>query len=379
VIWSKSAITDKSVQCEDEITPTCFVILEEGDFPRETKKVTVSFTIPEAAYGTNFVQYQRFGRDSTYGFSFLVTPNIIVSPSPCTPQSTVTVKGTGFPAKNDDIKVSFDGVDTGMSVYTNDLGTFTGQFTVPDTIAGNHQFKAYDEGLSFGSDITANVQVKPAISMQPEHPEVGSEVTVSGRGFAGKSLVSIKYDDAVVSNSPTTTDTGNFTEKFTVPNSSADNHVITAKDKAGNVATYGLPLESTPPQTPTPISPVGQRFGWFGSQPVLFTWTPVSDSSGITYVLEVDKKLTFFPLEPGMRKTGLTDTSTVINLPPGTYYWHVKAIDGAGNESDWALAPDSFQVGFFSGIYLAIGALLFVIIFVFIVRAFFRRVRDYYK
>jgi hypothetical protein len=355
-------------------------VVKEGEIPRDTKEVTITFTIPETPYGTNFVQFIRSWRpESPKGFSFQVLPNITTAPSKCTPQSTVTVKGTGFPAKNDDIKVMFDGVETGMSVYTNELGSFTCQFTVPETVAGNHQFKAYDENISFGSDITANLQVGPTISLQPQHPEVGSEVTLTGKGFAGKSLVSIKYDSIAVSNSPTTTDSGSFSEKFTVPDSSADTHVITATDKAGNVATYGLPLESTPPPAPNTISPVQERFGWFGSQPVAFTWSPVSDPSGITYILEVDKSLRFFPLAPGMRKTGLTTPNTVMTLPPGTYYWRVKAIDGAGNESDWSLSPYPFQVGFFSGIYLAIGALIFVIIFIFIIRAFFRRVREYYK
>jgi hypothetical protein len=114
-----------------------------------------------------------------------------VNPTNCIPESTVTVKGTGFPAKNSDIQVMFDGVDTGMSVRTNDLGTFTGQFTVPETVAGSHQFKAYDENLSFGDEITSSLHVGPTISLQPQHPEVGSEVTVTGKGFAGKRLVSL--------------------------------------------------------------------------------------------------------------------------------------------------------------------------------------------
>jgi hypothetical protein len=382
ITWSKSAITKDSIECKDEISPTCYVVIKEGEFPRDTKEVTVSFTIPEAAYGNNYVQFLRTWRpENPYGFSFQVLPSISVSPTNCIPNSTVTVKGTGFPASNHDIKVMFDGADTGMSVSTNDLGTFTGQFKVPETVAGSHQFKAYDENLSFGNDndLTASLKVTPTIGLQPQHPDIGSEVTVNGNGFAGNSLVSIKYDNIVVSNSPTTTDTGNFTEKFTIPDSSANNHVITATDKAGNIATYGLPLESTPPPAPGPISPQQERFGWFGSQPVLFTWSNVSDPSGITYVLEVDKSLLFFPLAPGMRKTDLTQPSTVMTLPPGTYYWRVKAIDGAGNESDWSLSPYPFQVGFFSGIYLAIGALIFIIVFIFIIRAFFRRVREYYK
>jgi hypothetical protein len=305
-----------------------------------------------------------------------------VTSSTCTPHSTVTIKGTGFPAKDKDIKVSFDGKDTSLSILTSALGSFTGEFTIPETMAGNHEFKAIDESMYFG-DVTASLQVGPTISLQPEHPDIGSEVTLTGCGFAARSTVAIKYDDIAVSNSPVTDDTGNFTEKFTVPESSTGNHVITATDRAGNVATYGLPLkgglEGTAPSVPTPTSPVDERFGWFGSQPVIFTWTDCTDPSGITYIVEVDNSLRFFPLEPGMRKTGLTNPNCIMTLSPGTYYWRVKAIDGAGNESEWSLSPYPFQVGFFSGLYLAVGAVIFLIIFIFIVRAFFRRVREYYK
>jgi hypothetical protein len=351
----------------------------KGEFPRETQDVTVSFTIPEAAYGTNFVQYMRNWRpENPYGFSFSVEPSLSVTPTTVTPRSTVTIKGTGFPAKNKEIKVSFDGNDTKMSLYSNEVGTFTGQFTIPETMAGSHRFQATVSNLSVG-DITANLQVDPAIKLEPEQPEIGSEVTLTGWGFAAKSKVTIKYDDIAISNSPTTSDTGNFTDKFTVPESSSDNHVITATDRAGNVATFGLPLEGTAPTVPTPISPVDQRYGWFGAQPVAFSWTSVSDPSGITYTVEVDNSLRFFPLEPGMRKTGLTAPNCVMNLEPGTYYWRVKAIDGAGNESEWSLSPYPFQVGFFSGLYLAVGAFIFLIVFIFILRAFFRRVREYYK
>ena len=116
----------------------------------------------------------------------------------------------------------------------------------------------------------------------------------------------------------------------------------------------------------------------FGAQLITFTWTDVFDPSGVTYIMEIDDNLSFFPLEPGMRKTGLTKPTCTMRLAPGTYYWRVKSIDGAGNESDWALSPYRFQVGFFSTWYLVIGGIIFAIIFVFIVRAFLRRVREYY-
>jgi hypothetical protein len=354
-------------------------VVTKGEVPRNTTKIDVTFTIPEASFGVNYVQLLRGWRpDSPYGFTFSVLPGLAVTPPSCTPRSTVTIKGTGFPAKNKDIKVSFDGNDTKLSIITSELGSFTGEFTIPDTMAGNHEFKAIDENLSFG-DIAANLQVGPTISLQPEQPEIGAEVTLTGCGFAARSTIAIKYDDIAVSNSPTTSDTGNFTDKFIVPESSTDTHFITATDRAGNVATFGLPLEGTAPSVPNPISPAQERFGWFGSQPVIFTWSEVSDPSGITYSLEIDNSLRFFPLEPGMRKTGLTKPNCVMRLEPGTYYWRVKAIDGAGNESEWSLSPYPFQVGLFSGLYLAGGAVIFVIVFIFIVRAFFRRVREYYQ
>jgi hypothetical protein len=379
IIWSKTSFSTETVECSQDISTGCYTVVTTGEYPRDTKKLTFSFIIPEAAYGPNFLQFQRNWRpDKPYGFSFSVTPDIKVAPSTATPHSTITISGTGFPAKDKYVKVTFDGNETDLSILTGERGSFTAQFTIPDTMAGNHQFTAYNENLSLG-DVTANLQVGPTISLEPAQPEIGSEVTLSGWGFAARSTVSVKYDDVVVSNSPTTDDTGNFTEKFKVPESSKVDHVITATDRAGNVATFGLPLEGKPPAVPTPVSPSQQRFGWFGSQTVIFTWTPVSDPSGITYVVEIDKSLRFFPLAPGMRKTGLTQPNCIMTLEPGTYYWRVKSIDGAGNESDWSLSPYPFQVGFFSGIYLAAGAFIFVIVFIFIVRAFFRRVREYYK
>jgi len=375
VVWSKTPIGEGSTEVP--------ITLAEGEFPRTTTAVTVTFTVPESAYGISYVQYRRHSRpDSPYGFSFTVLPDIKVSPSSGSPNAKVAVKGTGFPA-NKDVKLSFDSKDTKLAISANAVGSFSADFAIPNTIAGKHEFKAAVESMSLG-DITASLQVSPKISLEPEHPEIGAEVTVTGCGFASNSQVSIKYDDISISNSPTdkppTTDlNGSFSHSFNAPESSEDDHVITATDKAGNVATYGLLLESEPPPVPNTISPAQERFGTLGEQLVTFTWTDVFDPSGVTYILEIGNNLNFFPLEPGMRKTGLTKPTCTMRLGPGTYYWRVKAVDGAGNESDWSLSPYPFQVGLFSTWVIVGLVLVFVIAFIFIVRAFFRRVREYYK
>jgi hypothetical protein len=163
-----------------------------------------------------------------------------------------------------------------------------------------------------------------------------------------------------------------------VPESSKSDHVITATDKADNVATFGMPLEGSAPPAPAPVSPQGQRFGWLGSQLVTFSWTKVDDPSGVAYILEISENLNFFPLKPGMRKTGLTETTCSAKIEPGNYYWRVKAVDGAGNEGEWAISPYPFKVGFFSTWYLVIGGLLFLFLLVLLVRAFLRRLRTHF-
>jgi hypothetical protein len=267
------------------------------------------------------------------------------------------------------------------------VGSFDTQFTIPDTIAGKHEFKANTEDMFIG-DISTNLQIKPKVVLTPEHPEIGGEVTLTGSGFATSSQVSIKYDDIAIPNSPpdqplTTDANGSFSHIFKVPESSKDDHVITATDKAGNVATLGmsgtpLELEGSAPPAPSLIYPCdGQRFGWFGPQLVTFKWEDVSDPSGVTYTIDIGPNTQVWP--PTATKTGLTSTTYTFRLEPGTYFWKVKAIDGAGNESVPTLAPYPFKVSLFSGWLIAGLILFFAMVFIFIVRAFFRRVREYYK
>lgn len=352
--------------------------MAQGEAPKSTTKLTANFTIPEAAYGVNYVQLLRSWRpEAPYGFTFSVLPDIKASPASVSPGAQVSIKGTGFPANNKEIKLSFDGKDMNLDITSNELGGFTATFTIPETIAGRHEFKANVEG-TYIEDTRASFEVRPKVSLEPKLPEIGKEVTLTGTGFAASSPVSIKYDDRAITDSPATNQSGSFSHKFNVPESSKDQHVITATDKAGNTATYGLPLEGEPPPMPSPLSPCqGERFGWFGPQPVTFRWEAVSDPSGVTYTLEIGHNVKVWP--PAALRTNLTNTTCTLDLEPGTYYWRIKAVDGAGNESNWEYAPYPFNVGLFSIWYLIIGGLLFLFVFILIVRAFFRRLSEYTK
>lgn len=365
IVWSKTPISDEAD----------YVVLTKGNLDEYTTELTFSFTIPEASYGTNYIQFRPLGKEPL-GFTFNVKSDLKVSPSPVSPSSTITIKGTGF-AADDVIDLSLDGNAIDMDIETNALGSFTAEFTIPDAIAGNHNFDAVAKS-TFLAKATASFEVVPGISLEPQLPEIGSEVAVTGCGFAASSNVSVEYDGLMMSNSPQTDALGNFTYAFNVPETPESEHEILVSDGAGNTATWGLPLEGTAPEAPNTISPRAHRFGWFGSQVVGFTWSDVADPSGVTYTLEIADNLNFFPLAAGMRKADLTQPACVTTLDPGTYYWRVKAIDGAGNESEWTLSPYPFKVGLFSTAYLIIGGIICLLIFLFIVRVFFRHIKEFY-
>ena len=79
-------------------------------------------------------------------------------------------------------------------------------------------------------------------------------------------------------------------------------------------------------------------------------WQDVTDPSGITYTLQIAKDATFNILvlqKDGLKQSEYTLTSQEVlgNVSQNTpYYWRVKAIDGANNQSDWS-TPFTFYVG----------------------------------
>ena len=261
--------------------------------PRGGMAVTASFTVPEAKYGIHYVQFMQLDRNDPVNFQFIVKPSLRVNPTSAEPGTSVTIKGTGFPAR-DTGRLTFDGKTTNLVITTDNVGSFTVNFTVPDAAAREYKLVA-DTALLYTSAATKLevIQTEP----QKDDPDIPA-----------------------------------------------------AEPDTGNEATFGTALDTRRPPQSVTISPMGQRFGFFGAKPVTFSWGSVSDPSGITYTLEIADNVNFLPLKPGMHKTGLAQTHYTVDIEPGTYYWRVKAVDGAGNNGYWAYAPYPFKVGEFSSL-----------------------------
>jgi len=112
-----------------------------------------------------------------------------------------------------------------------------------------------------------------------------------------------------------------------------------ARDNSGNYESAptepdaGCGYDCTSPPTPSLISP--ENGAGVDHWPFL-SWTSVTDMSGVTYELEIDNEPSF--QAPDYKKVGLTENWHKVgnSLEAGTYYWRVRAVDGAGNVGSWS-------------------------------------------
>jgi len=398
IMWSPTS------QFDPETSKT----LKEGTAAKGTYTITESFAIPQAAWGIYNIAFFRVGIDnptnSSYNSQFNIVPRLKVDPVSAAPEATVTLIGTGFPA-SEPVALTFDNNFTSTNVAPNNNGSFNSSFIIPDTIGGQHNIGARSEKL-ITSVAPATVLVVPAIIVEPKTPQAGTKVTITGRGFAPQNSIVIKHNDLTVTNAPNTDSTGNFSYSFNLPTDAAKSHTFVVSDEDGHTVTYtptvgnqttpSTPDQPSSPQPsspqspsagtttgkalskPTTLEPKGQSFGILGSQPVNFIWGQVSAPGGVTYTLEVSDNYNFSSVNPAMKVTGLTQTNFTMVLEPGTYYWRVKATNGANNEGEWSYSLYSFKVGAFPTWIIAVGAIVYIILLCILIKALINRRNRYY-
>jgi hypothetical protein len=334
-----------------------------------------SFSIPSSSRGGHDIRaYGAVTNEfDLQAASFSVTPGIKLEPvsgylgGAIYVGDSLYVSGVGFAANETGIRVTYDGSLALSGIMADAKGSWSDRLDVPQSTRGEHTVDASGE-VTKASDIAdAIVIVSPKVELNPDSGPIGSDITVHGIGFAADQAITISYDGVKLSSNSATDAKGVFTTSFKIPKSMAGDHTITVTDATAAVYSLNFNVESVPPATPNLISPeAGSQFGSFGKTIITFRWTAVDDPSGIYYILEISPSPDFAGAV--IRKDGLTATEYTLTssegLNKGNYYWRVRAVDGADNESDWTNGQ-LFKVGGFEWwliLLIAIGIIIIVVV-----------------
>ena len=304
---------------------------------------TGSFLVPGLGSGTYEVEVSDGVNTGSADFTVLLSFSI--SQTSGYVGTEIVVSGTGF-KPSESINITFGNIQ--VETITSDAsGNFTKSFLVPGIASGTYEVEVSDGVNEGNADFTVliSASLSPATS-QASPGSVGTELTISGVGFKPSGTITIKYDDTQIATAPADS-SGVFSITFSVPPGIGGDHNITASDTY-NTKEFTFTMESTPPPIPMPLLP---EMTSKAKGEAYFDWEGVIDSSGVTYTLQVASDADFNDIV--LAKTGLTDSEYTITeeeklesvSKEEPYYWRVRAIDGASNESAWT-GVGSFRVGF---------------------------------
>ena len=321
-----------------------------------------SFTVPTSGRGEHKLDAEGpvsklyEVKDAT----FRVTAEMSIDKSSGFVGDTIAVAGAKFAPGEKGIDVLFAGLTVVTDIKADGGGNWEATFQVPDMPAGEYSITAEGDQTKREDLVELSFQIGPHILLSAYEGYAGMDMTVTGHGFAAGQDVDITYDDSQLATAQTDAN-GDVEASFTVPKSGHGEHKIAAGYDGENHASAIFTMESSAPTAPTLISPPsGSRLGFMGSVAPTFQWSQVPDDSGVLYSLQVATSDDFTPSSVVASVTDLTEASYTLPeaLAYGTYYWTVRATDGAENESDWTAARP-FRVGLLPrwGLIAAISAI----------------------
>jgi hypothetical protein len=346
----------------------------------------ISFLIPPSARGGHRLDAQ--GTISQFydvkDAAFEVTADLTIDKSSGGVGENITITGTRFAAYEKGIQILFDGQPVVTGIKADSQGDWEKTFEVPAMPTGNCTVTAEGEQTPEEDIYGLSFEIKPDIVLSPTAGHVGTDVAVTGYGFAAAKNVSIMYDGNSMMTAATD-DQGSFEASFSVPDSRHGEHQITTGYSAGTTASATFTLESIPPNTPELISPPGgARVGFIGRTVTpTFEWSAVSDDSGVSYNLQIATGANVTAsgefIDPIISVTGLVGTNYTVTkaLPHGTYYWIVQAVDRAENKGGWT-AAHSFRVGLLPIWAFIVIIVAIVVLLAALIRALVRRRRYYW-
>jgi hypothetical protein len=295
------------------------------------------FTVPASTGGPHRITASNAEGDIAEA-EFEVIPALQASLTSAGPGDLVTLSGTGFGFRSQ-VTITL-GAPAVATARTDDYGNFEVVFNVPEIKPNPYDIRAEDEEDNVDK---VKFTVTAGARLSLTQGAVGDRVTVRGTGFAAGKDVTVDYDNLRVG-TDTADNNGVFSLSFDVPPSSGGEHTVTVSDGT-TTKRFAFTVESDAPATPGPQLPAN---GAETKATAFLDWQDVTDpSQPVVYDIEVASDQNFSM--PVLQKEGLTESEYTVAeeeaLPAGPepYFWRVRAMDAAGNRSDWS-APWSFRV-----------------------------------
>lgn len=310
---------------------------------------STSFAVPPSTSGSHIVNVQgnTTASKDVPDMIFTVAPAVTISPTSGAVEDSIKVSGSGFANNETSIEITFDGKSLERNILADDSGNWSVNTKVPPCGSGPHTVTASGRVTPSAYITPATFTTQAVLTAVPRSGNVKDELRVTGSGFnAGKDF-SISFDSNPVA-SGSVNESGSFQSMFKAPGGKSGSLTITATDTKGATASTTFAMETTAPETPKIASPKdGATVGLMGDTKINFKWSDETDPSGVTYDIEVSAgsnfaKNLFAHARLADAKYTLTEAEALSN---GEYFWRVRAVDGAGNVSDWTPAT-SVKVGF---------------------------------
>lgn len=208
--------------------------LIEEDFDADDN-FTYHFDIPESCSGDHYVCV-CYTSTACAKEHFTVEPKIELEDEDGFVGDEVEVTGTGFAEDEESIKIRYDDdvVEQIEGAETDEYGSWTATFVIPESIKGKHDIDAKGDDTVYADVDEVEFTVKPSISLNPKSGSVGDIVTVSATGFEKEEAsIKIKYDDEVVPQieEAETDKLGSWSATFEVPPSVKGKYEVDASGK----------------------------------------------------------------------------------------------------------------------------------------------------
>jgi hypothetical protein len=206
-----------TIHWDDQIVLSKIPISEAGE-------LTCILKVPPASGGEHIIKITDDSNwtASTASTTLTVLPGITTPPS-VGQNASVTVVGNGFAASEKGIRVTWDGTVLPTSATANNLGTWSINFSVPDTNKGEHFI-----GVFGNSEIGEHrIIVAPFAKIEPTSGPVGTEITIDGFGFrTGEDGITITWDDEIILCNLVGGPDGNWSSTLNIPPCTKGHHTI---------------------------------------------------------------------------------------------------------------------------------------------------------